>query len=268
MKLKAFFNSHLTVFRVIAAVIAFAMTAGLLWFANGLLGNPVSYFIARNNAKKYVAENYADKGYVLKDIGYNFKTAEYYANVEKPGREDCTFGLSYTMGGKLRFDTYQRNVEEGYNTRYRLNRSYWELVNNTTDTPAFPYLCYGALIFVDDSYFGEPFPFGLSKELLIPDAQYSINELAAEAGHLEISAIDDDPTAERAAEILREVDGFMERSSVEFRAISLSIDAAGAGSDSYSIRYFLREDIHADNLVELVEDNHQQTEEFFANLQK
>lgn len=268
MKLKAFFNSHLTVFRVIAAVIAFALTAGLLWFANGLIGNPVSYFIAKNNAKKYVAENYADKGYVLKDIGYNFKTAEYYANVEKPGSVDCTFGLSYTMGGKLRFDTYQRSVEEGYNTRYRLNRSYWELVNNTTDTPSFSYLCNGGLIFTDDSYFGETIPFGLSKELLIPDAQYSLNELAAKAGHLEVSAIDDAPSAQRAAEMLREIDGFMERSSVYFRAISLSVDTPGVGSDSYSIRYFLREDIHADNLVELVEDNHQQTEEFFANLQK
>lgn len=77
MGVKAFVDEHRKPLRVIAAVIAFAMIAVLLEFANELLGNPVSYLIAKSNAKKYVAEKYADEGYVVGDAAYFFKFKDY-----------------------------------------------------------------------------------------------------------------------------------------------------------------------------------------------
>ena len=89
--MKSIFFNHIKVFKVIAAVIAFLMIAAILLFADALVGNPVSYLIVKNNAEKYIAENYADMGYVLEDVNHSFKFGEYYAHVAKPGSEDCRF---------------------------------------------------------------------------------------------------------------------------------------------------------------------------------
>lgn len=273
MKIIAFFNAHIKAFKVIAAVIAFAMTAGLLWFANELLGNPVSYLIVKNNAKKYVAENYADEGYVLKGVSYNFEWGQYSATVEKPGSEDCIFGLSYTMIGKLSYNDYQTRIEDGVNTRNRLYRNYYELIATTTDTSTFPYICSGQLIFEYDDYLVEPLGFGLSKNILVPDAQYDINKLGAQAGVLYVIAVEDVLTPEKAAEILLKVDSFMEQNGVQYHSINVHIYSADYSSyedreERYILEFFNRSDIHSDDLVELIKQNNQKTEEFYANLNK
>lgn len=271
MKIKVFFNAHIKVFKVIAAVVAFAMTAGLLWFANGLLGNPVSYLIVKNNAKKYVAENYAEDGYELTKVTYNFKSGAYIASVEKPDSEDCIFGLSYAMSGELKYDAYQTRVVDGLNTRNRLYRNYFNLIETTTDTHVLPYSCDGQLIFKFDGYdyLNEPLEFGLSKDILVPDAQYDINMLGEQAGLLNVLAVEEVLTPEKAAEILLEMDSFMEQNGVRFHSISINILSPDENSEEYYlIEFFPRSEIHSDDLVELVKQNHQKTEEFYANLNK
>lgn len=268
MKIKAFFNAHIKAFKVIAAVTAFAMTAGLLWFANGLLGNPVSYLMVKNNANKYVAENYADEGYVLKGVSYNFKSGQYSAVVEKPDSEDCIFDLFYAISGKLNYDTYQTRVANGANTWNRLYRNYFELIRNTTDTSAFPYICDGHLIFKDEDL-AKPLEFGLSEDILVPDAQYDINELGAQAGMLNVFAVEDVLTPEKAAEILLNIDRFMEQNGVRYHSINVYINSTDENSEeNYSLELFPRSDIHSGDLVELIKQNHQKTEEFYANLNK
>lgn len=269
MKINAFFNAHIKVFKIVAAVIAFAMTAGLLWFANGLLGNPVSYLIVKNNAEKYVAEYYAVDGYVLTEITYNFKNGQYSAAVEKPGSEDCKFALCYAMSGNLSDDTYGTRVANGANTWNRLYRNYFDLIRNTTDTPAFPYICDGQLIFKDEEHLAEPLEFGLSEDILVPDAQYDINELGAQAGMLNVYAFEDVLTPEKAAEILLDIDSFMERNGVRYHSINVYINSTDENSgENYSLELFPRSDIYSDDLVELVKQNHKKTEEFYAILNK
>ena len=46
--------------KILAAVTAFILIGGILWFANGFLGNPISKALANNTAKKYIAKNYSD----------------------------------------------------------------------------------------------------------------------------------------------------------------------------------------------------------------
>lgn len=273
MKLKVFFNAHIKVFKVIAATVAFAMTAGLLWFANGLLGNPVSYTIVKSEAKKYVAENYADEGYVVKKVSYNFKNGHYSAAVEKPGSEDCKFGLSYSMNGNLVYDTYETAVAEGVNTRNRLYRSYSDLIQNVTDTPLFPYICSGDLLFeFEDSGYAEAFDFGLSKDILVPDSQYDISKLGAEGGLLQINAFDSEVTPEKAAEVLLNISKFMEQNDIGFYAVNILLSALDEDGDSKEESYFLENfkhsDIYENGLVERVKKNHEETEKFYAELNK
>ena len=54
MSVKSFISRYLTVFRIIAAIIAFALIGVLLWGANDLLGNPISYSIAKKDRKSVV----------------------------------------------------------------------------------------------------------------------------------------------------------------------------------------------------------------------
>ena len=58
--------------KVLAGVTAFLLIIGILWFANGLLGNPISKTIANNTAKEYVAENYSNMKLNVSDAYYNF----------------------------------------------------------------------------------------------------------------------------------------------------------------------------------------------------
>ena len=38
--------------KILAGITAFILIGGILWFANGLLGNPISKALANNTAKK------------------------------------------------------------------------------------------------------------------------------------------------------------------------------------------------------------------------
>ena len=258
MKVKAFVEKHRKPLRVIAAVIAFAMIAVLLEFANELLGNPVSYLVAKHNAKKYVAENYADEGYVVKDASYFFKFKDYAVHVAKPDGEDCQFLVYYNMFGAFRGDNYESLVGNGENVRTRLDMSYRELVKSVLESPANPYnkenaIQYGRLIFESDEAVDKGFDygFGLSRDILIPDKQYDIAELGARGGLLKFSAdIHGEATAEKAAETLLDVAEFMERGGAPFYAIDLMLESSDG--DYYIVENFLRSDIYEDGLVERV----------------
>lgn len=258
MSVKAFIDKHRKPLRVIAAVIAFAMIAVLLEFANELLGNPVSYLVAKNNAKKYVAEKYADEGYVVEDASYFFKFKDYLVHVAKPDSEDCHFTVYYDMFGQFRGDNYESLVENRENVRTRLGLSYHDLVESVLESPANPYntkkaIQYGQLIFEDDedTNKGPGHGFGLSHDILIPDKQYDIAELGAKAGLLKFDVdAQGDLTPEKAAKVLLDVAELMERGGATFYAIDLWLESSGR--NYYIVENFRRSDIYEDGLVERV----------------
>ena len=47
--------------KIIALITAFILIIGLSWFANALLGNPISKMLATNTAKKHLAETYRNE---------------------------------------------------------------------------------------------------------------------------------------------------------------------------------------------------------------
>ncbi len=263
--IKSFVFNHLKILKIIAAVIAFAMIAGLVLFAVALLGNPITYGIVKSKAQKYVAENYAAEGYVLTDVSYSFKFGDYLAHVEKPGSEDCRFTLFYGTTGKFYRDDYESYVKNGSNVRTRLNMRYRELCDTVLESAAFPYssdISFGDLIFEGDGQDFYQTKFGLSGSILKPDAVYDIPELGRQAGRITVDVDSEDVSPEKAAEVLLNIKKVMEQGGAPFYAINLKLEAPDG-------RYcelvnFLAADIHENGLVERVNANRQKTEELYA----
>lgn len=255
MNVKLFIEKHRKPLRIIAAVAAFAMIAVLLEFANELLGNPVSYLIAKNNAKKYVEENYSDKGYVVESVSYSFKFKDYLAHAAKPDSKDCYFTVYYNMFGAFRGDNYESLVQNGENVRRRLEMSYRELADNVLDSSANPYkkdnaIQFGELIFDYAEEKPAKYDFALPLSILIPDAEYDIAELGAEGGLIVFYAdAQGEATPEKAAEVLLKVSELMERGGVPFYAIDLTLRSSGG---DYILENFHRSDIYEDGLAERV----------------
>ncbi|MDE7361239.1 MAG: hypothetical protein K2N38_04840 [Oscillospiraceae bacterium] len=249
--------------RVIAAVVAFAMIAGLLLFADSLLGNPVSYFIVKSNAKKYVAENHPGEGYVLESVNYSFKDGTYLAHFSTPDVEYSHFSVNYDRTGKMRYDYYTRLITDGGNIRTELEMEYRRLVDSALERPDFPYdsdMAYGTLIFEGDSRYD----FGIPNSALAPDSTRDITELGRQAGVLNIYILSDDLSAAHAAEVLLEIKEFTEGTGVPFHAVELTLESSDGGY--YNLSHILSDDIGGDGLVELVEENHRKTEEYYAEL--
>lgn len=269
MKVKEFIDEHRKPLRVIAAVIAFAMIAVLLEFANELLGNPVSYLIAKNNAKKYVAEKYADEGYVVGDAAYFFKFKDYVVHVGKPGSEDCNFTVYYNMFGQFCGDNYESLVKNRENVRSRLNMSYHELVESVLESPANPYntenaIQFGELIFEGDEDTNKKpgHGFGLSREILIPDKQYDIADLGAQGGLLSFYADVQEATPEKAARVLLDVAELTERGGAPFFAIDLRLKSSNG--EYYFVDNFRRSDIYEEGLADRVRSVGMTQEEYNA----
>lgn len=272
MSIKAILSKRPLPLRITAAVIAFAMIGCLLWLAKNLLGNPISYYLVKTNAEKYVAENYADKGYVLEGVGYSFKFDRYYAYIAKPGSEDCRFTAYYNANGKFGQDDYESRVLNGGNTGSRLHMRYRELADSVLESPSFPYksdIAFTELIFERDSD-GEH-DFGLPQSVLAPDAIYDIAQLGEMAGLLVIYVDTENVSPENAADILLEINSLMEQGGVPFYAIDLTLSTTEpdyADREHYVIMNFHRSDIYEDGLITRVENNHQQTEARWAELDK
>lgn len=270
MSVKSFVSNRPLPFRIIAAVIAFAMIAFLLWGANDLLGNPVSYSVVKNNAQKYIAEKYAGEGYVLESVAYSFKFKDYLAHVAKPDSEDCHFAVFYNMYGAFRGDNYESLVQNGENVRDRLEMRYRELADSVLESPAYPYSensAYGSLIFEgDEDYTKEDgHGFAIPRSILVPDALYDIAELGAQAGLLTVYVNTDTLTHEYAAEILLEINSLMAQGGVPFYAIDLTLKSSDR--EYYSLENVRRSDIYEDGLVERVKAYYQKTEEHYAELE-
>ena len=111
------------VLKILALVLAIILIIGIGLFANSLVGNPVSKFLATKGAQEHLAKNYSDKDFVIEEVTYNFKTGGYYARVTSPTSIDSHFSLSFNWLGKLVLDCYD-DVTTGWNTAMRIEEDY------------------------------------------------------------------------------------------------------------------------------------------------
>lgn len=246
-----------------ALCVALVLIAGLGWFANALVGNPVSKWLATRTAEKHLEEVYGDTDFVIERLGFNFKDTDYYAHIKSPSSEDSSFSLRIDMVGNLLLDTYESRVVGGHNTADRLYMEYRELTDTVFEAEDYPFtnfITYGDLQFgfsveqgkepVTNSY--------ILPEELVPDKQYDIRELGARAGLLVIYVEDDEVTVERAAEVLLELKKVFDAKNVPFYAIDFVLEyprkEEGGTTKEGRVEAdgFLYTDIYEDGMIERV----------------
>ena len=252
--------------KIAALVAALIIIAGLCRFANALVGNPVSKWLATRTAERHLEEVYGDTDFEIETVGFNFKDTDYYVHIKSPSSEDSSFSLRIDMLGNLKLDTYESRVLYGGNTQNRLYMEYRALVDEVLEAPDYPFtsfIAYGDLkvgfqhpdVEQGVPYWPESYVILDKVEL---DKQYDIRELAKTAGYLVIYVEDDVVTVERAAEVLLELKEVFERRNVPFYAIDFVLEypRKPEGSTTKEGRVeadgFLYADVYEEGMIERV----------------
>lgn len=266
------------ILKILALVVAIALIIGIGVFANSLVGNPVSKYLATKSANEYIEKTYSDKDFIIEEVTYDFKTGRYYARVTSPTSIDSHFSLSFDWMGKLELDCYD-DVTSGWNTAMRLEDDYRNAVKAVTESKDFSekyFIAYGEIPCVLSDYpIDEEHPeYALQKEELVIDKIYDIKEVASEHGKLVLYAYDEEVTVERLSELLLEVKNKFDNSGVTFKAVDFVLEPPKAegepmmSDEQIQIKNFYYSDIYEDGLVERVKEANQKTIEFNIEQEK
>lgn len=248
--------------KILSGGLAFLLIIVILYFANGLLGNPISKTVANNVSKEYIAKNYPNMKLNLSDASYSFKTGDYYVQVKSPISKDTHFSLTISPLGKIIGDTYENDVLGKFNTLTRIDTIYNDKVNNVFESKEFTY--------TSDIYFGELSEDMLDRNKLELDKDYNIYDIGKKAGHIVLYVQDEDVSFKKASEILLDVKTIFDKQSVSFYSINFTLqkprseDGESNLEDSYiSIEKFLYKDIYEDDLENRVLKNHEDLQEYY-----
>lgn len=261
-----------------ALLAALVIIAGLCVFANALVGNPVSKWLATRTAEKHLEEEYGDTDFVIEKVGFNFKDTDYYAHIMSPSSEDSSFSLQIDMLGNLKLDTYESRVLGGENTRRRLYMEYRALVDEVLEAPDFPFtsdIAYGELqvgfappdVEIEEDRWPEGY---LVLDKVELDKQYNIRELAFSAGRLVIYVQDDVVSVKRAAEILLELKALFLRKYVPFYSIDLVLEyprkpeGGNTKEGRINVEGFLYDDIYEKGLENRVHIANEKLNAYYA----
>lgn len=266
------------VLKISALCLAILLILGVCWFANGLVGNPISKAMARNTAKKHLAENYPNTDYALEDVSYSFKDGNYYAHVVSPSSMDGNFTLRISMLGQLRSDDYSSRVEGHGNVANRLFFEYREMVDTVLNSHSYPYtvsMGYGDLEF-ERELGAEIVEGALQRSELVNDRFYNVGELGAKNGELVLYIDSETVTYEKAAEILLETKKLMEQSGISFYCVQFVLRYPPYDAEvSYrrpegeiNLQSLLYTDIYEDGMVERVQRVAEETARYYAEQDK
>lgn len=252
--------------KIAALAAALIIIAGLCMFANALVGNPVSKWLATRTAEKHLKEVYGDTDFEIERVGFNFKDTDYYVHIKSPSSEDSSFSLRIDMFGNLFLDTYESRVLQGSNTQNRLYMEYRALVDEVVEAPDYPFstfIAYGDLkvgfqhpdVEVGVPYWPENYVILDKVEL---DKKYDIRELAKTAGYLVIYVEDELVNVERAAEVLLQLKELFDQRNVPFYAIDFVLEyprkeeGGNIKEGRVNVEGFLYSDIYEEGLVERI----------------
>ena len=253
--------------KILAIVIVFSIISGILWFANGFLGNPVSKILAKNAVKNYIAETYADRDFIIEEVNYNFKDMGYYAHIKSLSSIDTYFSVSISMLGKIKYDSYE-NVLDGWNTYQRIEDEYRQMVNRVFSSAEFPLVSdidYGTIeIMEKDTIVGfDEANYGIKMSNLELDKKYNVKELAKTAGHIVFYAQDEEISFKKASEILLTLKEFLDKADVPFYAIDFVLEkprnedeTPNEDRTTINTANFLYSDIYEEGLDERLEQEH------------
>lgn len=264
--------------KIITGAVALVLIGAILWFANGLVGNPVSRMVAENAAKDYVAENYPDMQLELSDATYNLKNSNYRVIAKSPTSIDTHFDLAISSLGEIRYDSYKDDVLQKWNTYERINNGYGSMADPIFDSESFPYssdICYAELIARPDTITSDDHDsfgpeYGLDIEVLELDKKYDMEELGKAAGHIVFYTEDEDVSIKRAAGIILDLKNILDQNNVFFYAIDFVLEKPRLDEkpnhDDTAIRVngFLYSDIYEDGLEQRIEEAHDALQKYYA----
>ena len=256
-----------------ALCLAIVLIIGVCWFANGLVGNPISKMMARNAAEKYLETNYPNTDYAIEEVSYSFKDGGYYSHIVSSSSMDGNFTLRISMLGKIRGDDYSSRVEGHGNVANRLFFEYRDMVDTILNSYAYPYtvsMGYGDLEF-ERELGKETVEGALKRSDLVNDKFYNVGELGAKNGELVLYIDSDTVTNEKVAEILLETKKLMDQSGISFYSVHLVLQYPPYDAEkSYerpegeiNLKEFLYSDIYAEGMIERVEKCVQETKDYY-----
>ena len=264
--------------KIIALITAFILIVGLSWFANALLGNPISKMLATNTAKKHLAETYPDTDYYIEKIAFNFKSTNYYAHIKSPTSIDTEFTLYISMLGELTLDTYD-DVVNGFNTARRVDTEYRELVDTIFEHPNFPYsgrIGYGTLEIYPDEFIeneeNDEFPsYSIAQSSLELDKIYDIRELARQAGHIIIYIENDTVSIEKTAEMMLDIKSYFDDANIPFVAMDFTLqymksEDGSRPDEEVHVKDFPYEDIYPEGMLDRVFEADKSLTEYYNKL--
>lgn len=255
--------------KIIALVLALVMLGGLGWFANGLVGNPVSRWLANRALEDYIQENYSHLDLHTQRFGFDFKSGGYYAYVCSETSRDTAFYIDTDMLGHVTYDSFDTWVTSKRNTEQRVQEMYRELTDSVLDSAVFTYVSDikgGMLDFEQDWEVGDghDHSHALSKNELVMDKEYSVREIldmGARAGILTVYVQEDNVTTERAAEIMLHIRSLFDDAGITFYRLDFVLQYPKPEDDSPWPEGDVRADIpyadiYEEGLVERIEQSH------------
>lgn len=269
------------VLKVIALFLAIVLIGGLGWFANGLVGNPVSRLLASRALDKYVAQTYSHLDLRIERFGFDFKSGGYFAYMCSENSIDTAFYIDMDMLGHVTYDSFDTWVTSKMNTEQRVEEQYRQMVKDVLDSSGFPYssdIKGGTLEFAQDWEWGDKrdHSYAIPRDELVMDKEYSLGEirdLGARAGILTIYVQEDTVTAERAAEIMLHIKELFDAQDVPFYRMDFVLQYPRPEDDSPwpegDVRVELvYDDIYEDGLTERIQNSHEALYERFAEMDK
>lgn len=265
--------------KLIALITALILLGGLGWFANGLVGNPVSRLLAKRALDQYVEQTYSHLDLNTERFGFDFKSTGYYAYVRAEGSTDIAFYIDMDMLGHVTYDSYDTWVTGKMNTEIRVEEQYRQMVKAVLDSPEF---CYdsdikgGTLEFVQDWEWGDErdHSYAIPREELVMDKEYSLNEIrrfGSRAGILTVYIQEDTVTVERAAQIMLHIRSLFDDAGVPFYRMDFVLRYPKPEDDSPwpegDVRAeLLYEEIFPEGLSERIQKSHAEIYEKFAEM--
>ena len=262
--------------KIVALAVALILIAGIAFFANALVGNPVSKYLAKISGEKIIEENHPDSDFYIEKIFYSFKDGFYHITVSSPSSPDSQFKIMSNFYGKAVLNTYEDVITNKRNTAERIWKEYREATDKIFESPSFPYdtdIAFGDIEFTDRESISVDFmlpDYGIVTDTLELDAYYDITELGEKAGHLNIYVYDEDVSEEKMAEILLGIKDIFLSSGVKFYAIDCVLEyPRPENGEPYKdgrieVSNFLCEDIYEEGLSERVAEANRKVEEYHA----
>ena len=268
--------------KVLGIILLTALVAGLLWFGNVMMGNPVSHALASKAAKAFLSDQFSGTDYQMERITYSFKDGRYHAFMVSPTSIDGDFSVCFSLLGEYCYDTYD-SVLDGWNTAQRLEREYRKLTDTILNDPALPYdntqiysIMFGRLEIYPREAFEDPNATDVPEySILLEDLElnkiYDIKELGAKAGHLILYVDNEVISVEEAARIMLDFRSMFDEKEIPFYAMDFVLRhprAEDGQSDDEEIRMndFLYQDIYVEGLTDRIETAIEETAAHYAML--